>query len=495
MSSGIELTESIENSVPRPRVAAGPRTDRRRPPELPSLAAPAHPDHRRDRPRGHRPRGGRRHRARRTGASGPPPASTWSPRRSSSPASRSAGPGTAGSSARAPTSSTACCAAPRSPRSSWRSVGMALKIDAVRPWIFGVIPATGAGLLLGRYAVRRVLHRARRDARCMSSVLVVGSEAAVADLVARTRRVPHHGWTVTAACTSTGGRRDRRRAGRRRPRRRRPPRARARHRGRRRRPDARLDAASACTASPGTSRAPASSWWSTRASWRSPARACTSPRSTACRCCASPSPAGAARPAWPRTSSTARAAAAAGPAPRAGVPRPRGARPPRRRPGVLPPGARRPRRPDRSAMIKFRSMVVDADQQVAPARRRQRGRRPAVQDEARPAHHPRRRRAAPALARRAPPAVQRASAARCRWSAPARRCQREVGHLRRGRPPQAPRPPGHHRPLAGQRPHRPHLGGVGPPRPALRRELVARARPARSSGRRSARSFRGRGAY
>ncbi|MDD7917654.1 sugar transferase [Actinomycetospora callitridis] len=82
--------------------------------------------------------------------------------------------------------------------------GMALKIDAVRPWIFGVIPATGAGLLLGRYAVRRVLHRARRDARCMSSVLVVGSEAAVADLVARARRVPHHGWTVTAACTSTG---------------------------------------------------------------------------------------------------------------------------------------------------------------------------------------------------------------------------------------------------------------------------------------------------
>ena len=52
--------------------------------------------------------------------------------------------------------------------------------------------------------MRRVLHRARRDARCMSSVLVVGSEAAVADLVARTRRVPHHGWTVAAACTSTG---------------------------------------------------------------------------------------------------------------------------------------------------------------------------------------------------------------------------------------------------------------------------------------------------
>ncbi|PVZ03953.1 sugar transferase [Actinomycetospora cinnamomea] len=82
--------------------------------------------------------------------------------------------------------------------------GMAFKVEDVRPWIFGVIPATGAGLLLGRYAVRRVLHRARREARCMSPVLVVGSEAAIADLVARTRRVPHHGWTVVAACTSTG---------------------------------------------------------------------------------------------------------------------------------------------------------------------------------------------------------------------------------------------------------------------------------------------------
>ncbi|MDD7941985.1 sugar transferase [Actinomycetospora lutea] len=82
--------------------------------------------------------------------------------------------------------------------------GMALKVEQVRPWIFGVIPATAVALLLGRYAVRRLLHHARRDARCMSSVLVVGSEASIADLVARTRRVPHHGWTVVAACTSTG---------------------------------------------------------------------------------------------------------------------------------------------------------------------------------------------------------------------------------------------------------------------------------------------------
>lgn len=83
--------------------------------------------------------------------------------------------------------------------------GTAGQLDTVRPWIFGVIPATGAGVLLGRLAVRRSLHRARSDSdRCMSPVLVVGSEAAIGDLVARTRRVPHHGWTVVAACTSTG---------------------------------------------------------------------------------------------------------------------------------------------------------------------------------------------------------------------------------------------------------------------------------------------------
>ena len=51
----------------------------------------------------------------------------------------------------------------------------------------------------------------------------------------------------------------------------------------------RAGAPSACTVWRGTSRAPAPSSSSTRASWRSPGRACTSRPSTACRCCASPS--------------------------------------------------------------------------------------------------------------------------------------------------------------------------------------------------------------
>ncbi len=82
--------------------------------------------------------------------------------------------------------------------------GMFFKIYEVRPWVFGVLPTIGIGVLTARYLIRRVLHAARRDDACMSSVLVVGTHTTVADLAARARRVPHHGWNVVAACTSTG---------------------------------------------------------------------------------------------------------------------------------------------------------------------------------------------------------------------------------------------------------------------------------------------------
>ena len=83
-------------------------------------------------------------------------------------------------------------------------IGFMVKAEGLRPWVVGVLPATGACILIGRYLIRRVLHAARRENACMAAVLVVGAEDGVADLVARTRRVPHHGWDVVAACTSTG---------------------------------------------------------------------------------------------------------------------------------------------------------------------------------------------------------------------------------------------------------------------------------------------------
>ncbi|MEJ2866408.1 sugar transferase [Actinomycetospora sp. OC33-EN08] len=83
-------------------------------------------------------------------------------------------------------------------------IGYMAKANDLRPWVIGVLPATGLALLGGRYLIRRVLHTARREDLCMSSVLVIGTEQGITDLVARTLRVPHHGWTVVAACTSTG---------------------------------------------------------------------------------------------------------------------------------------------------------------------------------------------------------------------------------------------------------------------------------------------------
>ena len=82
--------------------------------------------------------------------------------------------------------------------------GMALKIDAVRPWVFGVVPMAGLTMVAARFAIRRALHRARRRDRCMARVLIVGTDDSVSELIARARRVPHHGWSVVAVCTSQG---------------------------------------------------------------------------------------------------------------------------------------------------------------------------------------------------------------------------------------------------------------------------------------------------
>src|SRR5918997_274815 len=57
---------------------------------------------------------------------------------------------------------------------------------------------------LGRLALRKVLHRRRRNGACMHEVRAVGTEDAVANLTTHTRRATHNGWTVTAACTPSG---------------------------------------------------------------------------------------------------------------------------------------------------------------------------------------------------------------------------------------------------------------------------------------------------
>ncbi|MGH4009569.1 MAG: sugar transferase [Pseudonocardiaceae bacterium] len=81
---------------------------------------------------------------------------------------------------------------------------LALNIHTVRPYVFGVVPVAFILAAVTRLTLRKVLHQRRRKGACIHDVLAVGTEDAVADLIMRTRQAPHHGWTVTGACTPTG---------------------------------------------------------------------------------------------------------------------------------------------------------------------------------------------------------------------------------------------------------------------------------------------------
>jgi exopolysaccharide biosynthesis polyprenyl glycosylphosphotransferase len=54
--------------------------------------------------------------------------------------------------------------------------------------------------LLARYALRKRLHKLRLQGQCMSTVVAVGHESAVSQLISELRREPHHGLAVVAAC-------------------------------------------------------------------------------------------------------------------------------------------------------------------------------------------------------------------------------------------------------------------------------------------------------
>ncbi len=83
-------------------------------------------------------------------------------------------------------------------------VGLAFELPESRPWVFGVLPVAGAFAVIGRMVLRKRLHRLRGSGKAMAKVLAIGTAEAVAALVDRTRRAPHHGWKVAGVCTPTG---------------------------------------------------------------------------------------------------------------------------------------------------------------------------------------------------------------------------------------------------------------------------------------------------
>jgi exopolysaccharide biosynthesis polyprenyl glycosylphosphotransferase len=82
--------------------------------------------------------------------------------------------------------------------------GLAFAVPSVRPWALGLIPLMGVLCMIGRYSLRRWLHAQRVAGLCLHSALVVGSVESVTDLINRTRRDRHNGWSVDAACTPGG---------------------------------------------------------------------------------------------------------------------------------------------------------------------------------------------------------------------------------------------------------------------------------------------------
>ncbi|WP_167113878.1 sugar transferase [Amycolatopsis viridis] len=74
----------------------------------------------------------------------------------------------------------------------------------VQPWVFYAVPAVAVLAFPLRYGLRQVLHRARRAGECMHPVVAAGSPETLRDLIDRTRSETHVGWQVSAVCTATG---------------------------------------------------------------------------------------------------------------------------------------------------------------------------------------------------------------------------------------------------------------------------------------------------
>jgi exopolysaccharide biosynthesis polyprenyl glycosylphosphotransferase len=78
----------------------------------------------------------------------------------------------------------------------------AINIELSRGYVLIALPSATLLDLITRFTIRKQLHRQRAVGRCMFSVVAVGHEAAVADLVKELGRDRYHGLTVVGACVA-----------------------------------------------------------------------------------------------------------------------------------------------------------------------------------------------------------------------------------------------------------------------------------------------------
>lgn len=84
------------------------------------------------------------------------------------------------------------------------SASWATKTQIARGYVLVALPTATALTLLGRYLLRKWVHRQRRQGFFMSNVLLVGHERAGAELVRQMRGETQHGMRIVGACVPDG---------------------------------------------------------------------------------------------------------------------------------------------------------------------------------------------------------------------------------------------------------------------------------------------------
>ncbi len=77
-----------------------------------------------------------------------------------------------------------------------------VNVELSRSYLLISLPSLTLFDLVARYGMRKHLHHLRLTGRCMLSVVAVGHELAVADLITELRRERYHGLTVVGACVA-----------------------------------------------------------------------------------------------------------------------------------------------------------------------------------------------------------------------------------------------------------------------------------------------------